>query len=145
MRASTAPADDAETSSSSAPVPDDATVQRQFQMMLQCYSSRFCSCLDGGHFGLLASSFEQRLTLVPDPAPTQRLVQMLLQPSTSSAEVPEPDSSVAHMEGIFIFLHFFFSVGQMFYFWTLRGSSRRTESVESEFARFRARLLCFWS
>ena len=46
------------------------------------------------------------------PAPVQRM----LQPSTSSAEVPEPDSSVAHMEGIFVFLHFFFFVGQLFYF-----------------------------
>ena len=114
-------------------------------MMLQCYSSRFCSCLDEGHFGLLASPFEQRLTLVLDPAPAQRLVQMLLQPSTSLVEVPEPDSSVAHMEGIFVFLYFFFFIGQMFYFWTLHGSSHCTESVESEFAQFRARLLCFWS
>ena len=70
---------------------------------------------------------------------------MMLQPSTSSAEVPEPESLVAHMEGIFVFLYFFFFIGQLFYFWTLRGSSCRTESVESNCARFQARLLLFWS
>ena len=59
---------------------------------------------------------------------------MMLQPSTSSAEVPEPESLVAHMEGILVIFHFFYYVGQIFYLWTLRGSSRCTESVESKFA-----------
>ena len=80
-------------------------------MMLQCYSSRFFNCLDGGHFGLLASPFEQSLTLVLDPAPAQ----MTLQSRTSPDDTPVPDSLVTRTEGVLVILHLFVVFSQ-FYF-----------------------------
>ena len=109
-------------------------------MMLQCYSFRFFNCLDGGHFGLLASPFEQSLTLVPDPAPTQ----MTLQSRTSLDDTPVLDSLVTRMEGVLVILYLFI-IFRQFFFRTLRGSHCCQESVGSDLTRFRVQLMCFWS
>ena len=70
-------------------------------MMLQCYSFKFFSCLDGGPFGLSVSPFEQRLTLVPDLAPAQ----MTLQSRTSPDDTLVPDSLVTRTEGVLVILY----------------------------------------
>ena len=69
----------------------------------------------------------------------------MLQFDTSPDLLPVPDLAVVPTKGVLIILAFIYYFSQFLFLRTLRGSSYCTESVESEFARFRARLLYFWS
>ena len=70
---------------------------------------------------------------------------MMLQFDTSPDLLSAPDSALVPTEGILVILAFICYFSRFLFLRTLRGFSHRTESVESEFARFRARLLYFWS